>query len=118
MIKSDKVWKRKKDKSYELTTLQIQQLSLGSNYYIEVVCDYCLKLNVKTPKAMYQQYNNYNKSRKNIKMDCCPEHQRLKNKDVAMKLYGVKNYMQVPEINKKAADKRRTSIDKVRELYN
>jgi hypothetical protein len=117
MIKTDKVWKRNKDKSFELTNLKLNQHSLGSNYYIRVVCDYCLILSVNPPTAMYQQYNNYNKSRRKIKMDCCPEHQGLKNQDVAMELYGVKHFMQVPEINKKAADKLRISIETIRNEF-
>ncbi|MBT2736195.1 AP2 domain-containing protein [Bacillus sp. ISL-7] len=46
-------------------------------------------------------------------MDCCPTHQGLKNEDISLRKYGVKNYMQVAEINRKVADKRRTPIEKI-----
>ena len=117
MIDSNKVWKKNYDNSFTLTTLKVNDLSKGSGLLSRVKCDYCLKLNESSPEVMYKQYNNYNNSRKYVDLDCCRKHQGLKNKDIARKKYGVDNYMQVPEINKKVADQRRTSIEKIREEF-
>ena len=88
----------------------VSVLSFGSNKRIYIKCDYCGNIY----SAPYKQYI---KSRNVIDKDACNKCKYEKRKDISLKLYGVANSAQRPEVRKKISencegfdDKRRQSI--------
>lgn len=90
----------------------ISSLSCGSNKKIVAICDYCKDYYIVT-------YKNYNNSRKIVEKDACKKCKYEKRKDISLKLYGVENSAQRPEVRKKISkncegfdDKRRNTMKK------
>ena len=75
-------------------TINVKDLSLGSDIVIEVKCDYC-------HKNKYISYNKYNISLKNSNLYSCNECKGKKTKKSCLKKYGVENVSQIESVKKK-----------------
>jgi hypothetical protein len=91
--------------------INVLDLSIASNKYVDVYCDYCLK---KIPKI----FSSYNKERKIVKKDCCKDCQQQKREDVFMVNHNVTNPSYLPEVIDKIMSKKRTPLSKVRKDFN
>jgi hypothetical protein len=85
--------------------INIEDLMLGSQEEVEVLCDYC-KINISTKK-----YFSYNHQRRYIQKDCCDNFEcRVKKQEEVMKLTkGVSNAFQLDEIKQKI---KQTNLEK------
>ena len=94
-----KYFKYYKDLGYNLSSeiveVEINHLSLGSKYKIEVSCDYCGFIK-KIP------YCDYNKTTKNNTLKyACKDCGSLKQKDLCLEKYGVSNPFEIESVKNK-----------------
>lgn len=86
----------------------IESLTRGSSKKVYIVCDYC--------NSIYNtSYKMYLNSRKVIEKDACKKCRYEKRKDVSLKLYGVENSSQRPDVRKKISENCEGFDDKRRE---
>ena len=88
----------KEEKTYEQFNYRVEQLSKGSNKRVVLICDYC----GREYSAIYKQYI---KSHDIIDKDACIKCKYEKRKDISLKLYGVENSAQRPDVRKKISEK-------------
>lgn len=94
-----KTYKHYKDlgyvvKSLGVITVQVKDLSKGSHVEIYIKCDYCEKIIKKQYKTIMTE-----RDKSIIKKDCCKNCSPIKQEEIQMLLYGVKNPMQREEIS-------------------
>lgn len=93
--------------------VSLEDLSIGSSFEVEVLCDYCQKnISVMT-------YNEYNRRRREsaIKKDACKECEVLKIKESNLANYGVYNIACVPDIKKKISVAKLTTYNEVYDVF-
>lgn len=78
--------------------IKIEHLSLGSDFLVEYICDYCGEKKEK-------KYDVYNKNRKKIPTDCCGDRecQQQKRIESNMKFHGVENAIERQDVKNKIA---------------
>ena len=102
-----KYFKYYKDLGYDVSCskieINIEHLSLGSNYEILAKCFYC-NLNKKI------SYSSYNKSTKRGELNyACKDCGVIKQKELCIEKWGVENYFQLNDVKEKI---KKTNIDK------
>lgn len=94
-----KLFKYYKEKGYDVKYDQyfecnIEDLSVGSHSKVEVECDYCGEVVLKTYKAYIREHNNQNK-------DTCSKCRYNKTKETLIERYGVDKVMDVEGVKDK-----------------
>lgn len=86
-----------KVKPLDTIIVKTEELPIGSNYVVDVLCDYC-KSNV-----LHLPYRQYLKTLKTNGKTCCKDCKGAKNKESTLKKYGVENISQLDNVkqNKK-----------------
>lgn len=80
---------------YDLLTVNVSELPVGSHLKVDIECDYC-------KNEFKKEYRQYLKVRNQIiKKDCCEKCTPKKIEESNMLTYGVKNTFEIPEIRKK-----------------
>lgn len=105
-----KIKKHYTDLGYKFTKMKdefsvnVNDLTSGSNVYVDVQCDYC-------GRFYHKHWNNYIQENKKsiIHKDACNKCKHLKAKESVENTYGVKNVFQLDDIKRKIAE---TNIDR------
>ena len=99
----------------EVVPISINHLTKGSNYDINLLCDYCLDDGKET--EIKKPYYKYLKEREVVEKDACNNCGKRKARDVNLIIYGVEHHMSVPHIHEKVSSQRRLSYDFVKEEF-
>ena len=84
-----------KVKPLDTIIVKTEELPIGSNYIVDVLCDYC-KCNV-----LQLPYRQYLKTLKTNGKTCCKNCKGAKNKESTLKKYGVENISQLDNVKQK-----------------
>ncbi|SFM38159.1 hypothetical protein SAMN04487943_1167 [Gracilibacillus orientalis] len=95
--------------------VSVLDLPVKSNKKVKVLCDYCNEIGIK--REILKNYSGYNSQRLIVEKDACNDCQQLKREDIFLNKYNVMNPSHLSKVTEKIANKRRTSLYKVKEDF-
>lgn len=111
---------RVKDSQYRMVVpknteieVKVDHLNQGSNFLVEVKCDYCDNLLTMKYKEWLKHRNN-----SSIKKDSCVKCRKYKTMESNVLKYGVTSVAKLDLLREKASKSQRLSVNKVRSLFS